>query len=231
MRRTSWPATRLGDALETLQRFYGTIDPPFPTDPFAMVLWENVAYLVDDDRRRAAFEMLVRRVGVTPRAILTAPHELLLEIASSGGMHPARRVEKLLEIARITLDEFGGDLRTALELTRSKAKAALGTYPGIGAPGAEKVLLFCGGLPVLALDSNGLRVLLRLGYGEEKKSYAATYRSAQEAAAAQVGKHQDQLAGAHLLLRRHGQELCKTSAPRCEQCPLSPACRFYQEQR
>ena len=37
-----------------------------------------------------------------------------------------------------------------------------------GEPGAEKVLLFSGSAPVLALDSNALRVLLRLGFGLPK---------------------------------------------------------------
>ena len=193
-----------------------------------MILWENVAYLVDDDRRFAVFEMLRKRVGLSPRAILSAPHELLLEIARSGGMHPEHRVERLRDIARMTLDEHGGDLRTVLKLPLPKARAALGRYPGIGGPGAEKVLLFCGGPPLLALESNGLRVLLRLGYGEEKVNYSATYRSVQEAAATEMGTSRDQLAAAHLLLRRHGQDLCKRSDPRCEECPLSPACRFYQ---
>ena len=49
-------------------------------------------------------------------------------------------------------------------------------FPMIGEPGAEKILLFSGVLAVLALDSNGVRVLVRLGVGEERKSYAATYK-------------------------------------------------------
>jgi len=35
-------------------------------------------------------------------------------------------------------------------------------------------------------DSNGLRVLLRLGLGEEKKNYTATYRAVQEAIQSQI---------------------------------------------
>ena len=29
---------------------------------------------------------------------------------------------------------------------------------------------------------------------------------------------------AHQLLRRHGQELCKTNEPRCPRCPLAARC-------
>ena len=40
--------------------------------------------------------------------------------------------------------------------------------------------------PLLALESNGLRVLLRLGFADEKKSYSASYRGVQQALAGQL---------------------------------------------
>jgi endonuclease-3 len=51
-----------------------------------------------------------------------------------------------------------------------KAKKLLMRFPMIGEPGAEKILLFCGALAVLALESNGLRVLVRVGVAEERKT-------------------------------------------------------------
>src|SRR5262249_14962271 len=91
-------------------------------------------------------------------------------------------------------------------------------------PGAEKILLFALHQPILALDSNGLRVLLRLGYGTEERSYAATYRSVQDAASAQLSSDPAALIQAHLLLRRHRQEICRRSDPCCAACPLSDEC-------
>jgi endonuclease III len=29
---------------------------------------------------------------------------------------------------------------------------------------------------------------------------------------------------AHLLLKRHGQELCRRTRPRCAECPLAAGC-------
>ena len=104
-------------------------------------------------------------------------------------------------------------------------------FPGIGKPGAEKVLLFTRGEPVLALDSNGVRVLARLGFGEEKRNYDATYRAVQQAASASLPKTPRALVRAHLLLRKHGQETCKTNAPRCEACVAQPACDYYRRHR
>jgi len=215
--------------IDELRDFYGSPEPPKITNPLGMILLENVAYLVSDERRENAFNYLREKVGFSPADILTAPEETLLEVARLGGMRPAARVEKLRRIARIALQEFDGDLDKLLDQPLSKAKRSLKKFPGIGDPGAEKILLFSRTSPILALDSNGLRVLLRLGYGEQLKSYASTYRSAQAGVEGEMKKDFDWLIAAHQLLRRHGQELCKTAEPLCPACPVKTSCRYYQK--
>ena len=217
--------------IDELREFYGQPEPPKITDPLGMILLENVAYLVSDERRELAFNTLREKVGLTPPEILTAHEETLLEVARLGGMRPAARVEKLRRIAQIALQSFDGDLDKALKLPLAQAKKSLKKFPGIGDPGAEKILLFSKTCAILALDSNGLRALLRLGYGEERKSYSSTYRSAQEAVEDELKRDFDWLVAAHQLLRRHGQQLCKTNAPLCPSCPVSSSCRYYQESR
>ena len=215
--------------IDELLNFYGPPEPPGITDPLGMILFENVAYLLSDERRAQAFNALRERVGLTPPEILMAHDETLLEVARLGGMRPAARVEKLRRIAQIALQEFDGDLDRVLEQPLAKAKNSLKKFPGIGDPGAEKILLFSKTHQILALDSNGLRVLLRLGYGEERKSYSSTYRSTQDAVEAELKKDYDWLIAAHQLLRRHGQELCKTAAPMCPRCPVKSSCQYYRE--
>lgn len=221
--------------IRELGNFYGLPDPPKVDDPLGMILLENVAYLVSDERRELAFNALREKVGLTPPEILTAHEEPLLEVARLGGMLPAARVEKLRRIAQIALQEFDGDLDKALKQPPAQAKKSLKKFSGIGDPGAEKILLFSKTYPILALDSNGLRVLQRLGYGEEQKSYGATYRSVQEAAQEAVNdemrKDFDWLIGAHQLLRQHGRQLCKRTTPLCARCPVKASCRYYQELR
>jgi endonuclease-3 len=211
-----------------LEASYGRPKPP-KSDPFELVLWENVAYLLSDDRREAAFESLRQRIGLTPKQILSAPQATLLEIAKMGGMRPEVRVERLRSIARITLDQFHGDLHKVLKLPLKQAKKALLLYPAIGEPGAEKILLFSKAHPVLGLDSNGLRVLRRIGYGHECKNYSATYHSVQEAVAGDIGQKCAALIKAHQLLRRHGQEQCKLNAPLCRICPVTDVCAYYKD--
>ena len=223
--------SRLAQILDRLEGAYGKPAPPKVTGPLEMILLENVAYLVDDQRREKAFEALRKRVGLTAEGILAAPPATLLEVARLGGMLPDQRVTKLLRIAQITREKFQGNLRQVLKLPLTQAKRDLKLYPGIGDPGAEKILLFSGMVLVLALESNGLRALVRLGFGTEHENYAIKYRSAQEAVRDQIQNDCAWLIRAHQLLRRHGQELCKRSEPRCESCPVRRVCRFYREQR
>ena len=217
----------LARVLDVLEKAHGKPKPPPTTEPFELVLWENVAYLADDERREEAFRALKKRVGTRPERILSARGEVLLEIARAG-IVAGRSVEKLRRAAAVALQQFGGDLRSVVKRPLPEARKALMKFPSIGAPGAEKILLLSRSHPVLGLDSNGLRVLIRLGYGREGKTYAASYRSAQEAAGPRLEPRCDRLIRAHLLLRRHGQTLCRRRRPRCEACPVGSVCAYYQ---
>src|SRR5262249_53606921 len=119
----------------------------------------------------------------------------------------------------------------AVALPPPKAKKALKKFPGIGDPGAEKILLFSRARPLLAMESNGLRVLVRLGFGEEQKNYSATYRAVQETLKDQLKQDFDWLIGAHQLMRQHGQELCRRTEPLCNACPLTKHCRYFREHK
>lgn len=227
------PATApdLPKLISLLAAHYGKPRLPITTDPFELILLENVAYLVSDERREEAFKTLRQHAGAKPHEILSASDESILKATKLGGMHPEQRVNRLREIALIAMNEFGGDLSQALKLPLPKAKQALRKFSSIGEPSAEKILLFTHSYPVLGLDSNGLRVLVRLGFGEEKKNYTATYRAVKEAIHGQLKADYDWLISAHILLRQHGKELCKTNAPLCEKCPVKKNCPYFQTLR
>jgi endonuclease III len=214
-----------------LKRHYGAPAVPPARGPFELVMWENACYLLSDERRAAVFEGLREQVGLEPNAILNAPRETLLALAKLGGMRPETRVFRWREIARITVTQFAGDLNSILGEPFDKAKKALKQFPSIGDPGAEKILLFCGVQAGLPLESNGLRVLTRVGYGRVQKSYGSTYRSVQEALSGELPRDASHLARAHLLLRQHGKEFCRNNAPLCRTCPVSKLCAFPLKSR
>jgi endonuclease III len=217
-------ALTLREVLRALELVHGKPERPLPQTPFEWVLWENVAYLVSDAKREQAFRALGKLTRFEPERIAAASAESLLAITHLGGMHPQARVDRLKEIAAIALELGGGTLAALLELSEKEAAQALARFPSIGAPGAAKILMACGAGRALALESNGLRGLLRLGFGTESKNYAQSYRSVQEALAAQLPRTPAARLSAHLLLRTHGQQVCKRTSPDCDVCPLAARC-------
>ena len=212
-----------------LEKFYGRPKPPKITDPVEIILFENVAYLVDDEKRAAAFAALKKKIGTRPSQILKASAKQLEEITRMGGIVPELRAQRLRQIAELVHYIFKDDLAAELSKPLPQAKKSLKRFPSVGDPGAEKILMLTRSYPVFALESNGLRVLLRLGFAEERKSYSASYRGVQQALAGQLPSDYDALIAAHQLLRQHGQELCKRTRPLCEAgCPLTGECRYFQ---
>ena len=213
-------------SIAVLKRKYGEPELPPARGPFELVLWENACYLLSDERRAEVFEGLRAQVGLDAKALLKAPRETLFALAKLGGMRPETRVFRWREIARITVSQFAGDLDRILNEPYEKAKKALKQFPCIGDPGAEKILLLCGVGPGLSLESNGLRVLTRLGFGRTQKSYGGTYRSVQDALQGQLPGDNADRVRAHLLLRQHGKKFCRNNSPLCGSCAIASLCAY-----
>jgi endonuclease-3 len=212
----------LAQAITGLRAYYGRPRKLPAKDPFALILLENFAYLATE-RRRAAFAQLKKTVGLTPSDILAADRATL-EAITAHGILKGQFAKKLRECAVIATREFGGRLDDVVRLPVAQAKKALRKFPGIGEPGAEKILLFAGRQPFLAPESNGLRVLTRLGFVREE-SYSRMYALARDAARG-LEPNISVLQEAHLLLLQHGQSLCTRNSPSCDICPLERDCAY-----
>ena len=216
---------KLPAILRALRGRYGPPPAAPSRDPFELILWEQVAYLAPDTRRQEAYDALRERVGLAPRAVARAPAAQLTAIARLGGsIAPAIRAQRMRRSAQQVLQRWDGDLRAALALPPAAARRALAAFPMIGKPGADKILAFTGTARLIPLDSNGLRVLQRLGLAPVSDNYGRDYRAAQEAIAAAAPRTARACIAAYYLLREHGQQTCRRSAPRCAECPLRAGC-------
>ena len=216
--------------IAALKKRYGKPKPPPPgRDPLALMLWEMVGYLTDDDTRARAFGLLRDRVGLAPSAVRGTRVSVLSAICREGGpVQPDHRARRMQEVAAIAQDEFDGNVSQVLTWDYAKAVKALQRFPSVAEAGADRILMLCGSHAVLGMESNALRVLCRLGYAKEDiKHYTKMYRAARDAAMAELPATATALAEASLLLREHGKETCKTSAPRCGECPITGACAWY----
>jgi endonuclease III len=220
---------KLTQLLNTLEAHYGTQSPNWPTDPYLFLVWWHCGYPASDAACAKGWESLKRGIGLDPDRLLAADPSPLALALKPGGMVPELRAMRLKEIAARVQNEFGGDLTAALNgLSIPQARAALGKFPNIAGPGADRILLFAGLSPVAAVPSNCPHVLVRIYRrqlpGHEHENYGRDYALAQEIIATEVPATFDARARAYLLLKCHGQQLCKRSSPKCSACPVAPSC-------
>jgi len=221
------PRRRLPAILNRLESFYGKQEPTWPTDPYLFLVWWHCGYPASDAACAKGWESLNREIGVDPEQLLAASQENLARALKPGRMVPELRAMRLKEIAARVKDEFGGDLRAALVGPLARVRKILKKFPNIADPGADRILLFAGLAPVAAVPSNCPHVIVRIQHGQERENYGATYREAQKAIEDEIPQKFDPLIRAYLLLKRHGQELCKRTKPKCENCPVNSSCAFF----
>ena len=231
----------MNEILEMLEQIYGPQQTAGPTDPYEMIVYSNCGYPASDASCSKGFEALKREVGMSPTEILAAPKSKLVKLLRLGGIVPEQRAARLQEIARKVKAKFGGDLRAELKkrmlLEKEQAgkgirgaKKVLREFPVIGEPSAEKILLFSKLAPVAAVPSVFVEVPARLWFGKAGENYAADYRGAREILSAGLAETFDARQRAYLLLKKHGQQTCKRSSPKCELCPLTGQCAYIQLQ-
>lgn len=202
------------ESLAKLHKQYGEVELPEPRKPFALIVWENCAYLVDDERRAQTFANLRKAIGIAPAKLVAAGPKKIEAAIRDGGMQPPHRAAKVFESAQLALDVTDDEWGDRKVLKR---------FPGIADPGADKVLLLCGFSDAPALDSNGLRVLERLHVVQPGQAYAAAYRAGVKALS-EAGLRGQKAIDAFALLRAHGRELCKRATPLCGACSLRRTC-------
>jgi endonuclease-3 len=219
--------TTATDILDRLEKCYGKQQAVWPTDPYLFLVWWHCGYPASDKACSKGWDELNKSVGVEPDQILRASPDKLADALRPGGMVPELRAMRLKEIAARVKDEFGGDLRSALVGPIAKVRGILKKFPNIADPGADRILLFAECSPVAAIPSNCPHVLVRLQRGQERENYGVTYREAQQAIEAEVPPTFAARMRAYLLLKQHGQEVCKRTKPKCEQCCVKSVCAYF----
>ena len=219
------------ELLDKLEKFYGKQEPCWPVDPYEFIVWWQCGYPASDAVCTKGWDKLKSEIGIEPQNLLATTTRQVALTLKRGGMLPELRAVRLMETAMRVRDQFGGDLRAALTGPLSAARKTLKTFPGIADPGADRILLFAGIAPIAAVPSNATQVLVRVLNGQESENYVANYRQAQQAIEAGVLKTFDARTRAYLLVKHHGQEICKRTRPKCEECPVSANCAYFAGQR
>lgn len=217
--------------LNQLEEFYGPLQTGWPTDPYLFLVWWHCGYPASDVACQRGWESLKGEIGTGVEQLLSAPMPKLAAALKPGGMVPELRALRLKEIAARVKNEFGGDLRAALRGPLTDVRKRLKSFPNIADPGADRILLFAGIARLPAVPSNCPHVLVRILHGQEHENYGRTYTEAQRAIEQQVPAQFVARTKAYLLLKRHGQEICKRTKPKCAECPVSRDCAYFAGNR
>jgi endonuclease-3 len=212
------------DLLNRLEAYYGVQAPTWPTDPYEFLIWWHCGYPASDAACSRGWESLNESIGIRPEEILGESIPELARALRPGGMIPEQRAMRLKEIADRVQNWPHGDFLK--EGSAQRLRKQLKQFPNISDPGADRILLFADLAPVAAVPSNCPYVLVRMVRGQELENYGKNYRVAQ-AAIEDIPTEFAARKRAYLLLKRHGQELCKRSNPKCDACPVSPQCAFF----
>jgi endonuclease-3 len=220
------PAISIPAILDRLEGVYGEQHAAWPVEPYDFLVWWHCGYPASDDRCAKGWNAVSEKIGTSPQELLKVSTPKLVAALAAGGMVPELRAERLKEIARHVVNEFGGDLRTGLIGDVKAVRKLLKSFPNIADPGADRIMLFGELAPLAAVPSNCPHVLVRILSGAERENYGVTYKESQAAIEAQLPKTFGARQRAYLLLKQHGQKTCKLTNPKCETCVLREECAF-----
>jgi len=212
------------EVLDRLEAFHGPQEPRWPVDPYEFLVWWHCGYPASDAACEHGWQALKKITGIEPESLLAAPQNKVTEALKAGGMVPEIRAVRLREVAQRVLSECSGDLRGAIAKDADAARTLLKKFPGIADPGVDRILLFARAEAVAAVPSNCPHVLVRIRNGDDGHEYGAAYRQAQWLIEREVAGEFAARMRAYLLLKTHGQTLCKRNKPKCGECPLQSKC-------
>lgn len=175
----------------------------------------------NDNNRDRAFALLKQRYP-SYEALRDAPAEDVIDTIKPAGLANQKgpRIQGVLRA--ITAERGDLNLDFLADLPIDEAKAWLTHMNGVGPKTAAIVLCFAFNRPAFPVDTHIHRVGQRIGFLPEGIS-ADKAHPVMEAIAPP-----DDYYAFHLNLIRHGREICQARAPRCERCPLTDYCDYYQ---
>jgi len=124
------------------------------------------------------------------------------------------KTRHLIGMAKMLMEKFNGEVPESME--------DLVQLPGVGRKTANVIVSVVFHQPGMAVDTHVFRVSARIGLTRNAKTPLQT----EQQLVANIPE--DLLAIAHHWLILHGRYICVARRPKCEQCGLRPACKYYQ---
>jgi len=131
--------------------------------------------------------------------------------------YPNNKTKHLIAMANMVMKDFDGKIpMTVEELTK---------LPGVGRKTANVVTSVVDRQPNMPVDTHVFRVAVRIGLTVNAKTPLATEKQLLQFLPKEL------VHKAHHWLILHGRYVCVARNPKCWECGLRPACKYYQTVR
>ena len=128
--------------------------------------------------------------------------------------YPNNKAKHLVGMAKVLVDVFKGEVPSSID--------DLQKMPGVGRKTANVISSVVFAAPAIAVDTHVFRVSARIGLTNNARTPLAVEKQLVEFLP------KDTLAIAHHWLILHGRYICVARTPKCEICPISWFCKYYE---
>ncbi|CEK18317.1 predicted endoIII-related endonuclease [Chthonomonas calidirosea] len=214
--------TRIREIVRRLEACYGVPEWQPRMSPLDELISCILSQHTSDANSFRAFGQLKERF-CSWEAVEQAPTKELADTIRSGGLadSKAARIQAVLRTIREKVGAY--DLDFLRQMPDDEARRWLMALPGVGPKTAAIVLCFALGRPVIPVDTHVFRVAWRLGLIEKRVGESKAHDLLQALVPPEL------IYRFHVALIEHGRRVCKALRPRCEVCPLTDLCVYYQE--
>lgn len=147
-----------------------------------------------------------------PPALSQASFDDLFPLVKSIS-YPNNKANHLIGMGRMLVEKFGGNVPMTIE--------ELVQLPGVGRKTANVITSVIDNQPNMAVDTHVFRVSARIGLTTRAKTpFAAEKQLIRHIPRQYVHK-------AHHWLILHGRYVCVARNPKCSECGIKDACKFY----
>jgi endonuclease-3 len=192
-------------------------------EPMHELISTMLSHRTTQKNEAVAFDRMWQYYG-NWEAIRDAPVEELAEKIEPANF-PEVKAPNIKAALRQIIEERGEpSIEFLRDLPADEGLRWLMDLPGVGIKTASLVLLFCFGKDVLPVDTHVHRVSQRIGLIGPKANPTAAHALLLNL----LPPDPYVLFNFHVSLLRHGQKICIWGTPRCEKCPLTDLCDWYQ---
>lgn len=198
--------------------YFSTHNPDAQTElnystPFELLVAVILSAQCTDKRINQVTPALFARFPDPESLAVASVEEVFSYIRSVS--YPNNKAKHLVGMANKLLEEFGGVVPEKVE--------DLQKLPGVGRKTANVIASVVYNAPAMAVDTHVFRVANRIGLTHNATTPLAVEK--------QLVKYlpKETLSIAHHWLILHGRYICLARTPKCERCPITWMCKYYDK--